>query len=552
MANWIAPAGGIWYEANNWDNGDIPDTIIETASFSFATNSGGNHFIDIIGGVVTSVAALNVTLTGSTGLVLQGTGVGSVLRLDGGASDAYVTINTAPGGGSFSYSSAAGSALYLGTRTIFNVVNAGSTATIGAALGGLPLVKTGAGTLVLTNTATGGPIVYVEGGTLVAPTLTGPGGNRYYLSNGSTLQISGVHSGGIATTGTGGGTILVPTGQTLTVSGSPLSHLTSGRLTFGSATHAGTIVIDGNGFSNPNDSNQTILIAGGTLRLTNISTSDIQLNAGGGIELRNGAVVESYNLMRMHNLVLNNGTVRVFFNLEITATANALTVQNGTFEGNAAVNQITVNVEGNYSLAGASFVNWTAGTDLITMTGNAANNIIFGSSQRDTINGGDGADKLVSGGGGDVINGDGGTDNLVGGLLADIINGGADADKIRGDGGADTLTGGAGPDVFKYRAASDSGLGAAADIITDFVSGTDRLNFSKIDANAGLAGDQAFTFVGTGAFTGGGAGSIRYVDTGNDIRVEADVNGDGFADMEIILQGAGLGAGALSAADFVL
>jgi serralysin len=34
------------------------------------------------------------------------------------------------------------------------------------------------------------------------------------------------------------------------------------------------------------------------------------------------------------------------------------------------------------------------------------------------------------------------------------------------------------------------------DIITDFVSGTDKIDLSGIDANSLVSGDQAFTFVG--------------------------------------------------------
>lgn len=166
------------------------------------------------------------------------------------------------------------------------------------------------------------------------------------------------------------------------------------------------------------------------------------------------------------------------------------------------------------------------------------------------INGTSGFDIIKLGNALNTINAGDGTDQLKGGNLVDIINGGDGIDKINGEGGADVLTGGAGNDVFKYGAASDSGLGAAADRITDFAVGSDRLNFSRIDTNAGLAGDQSFAFVGSGAFSGGGAASIRYTNSGADILVQADVNGDGVADMEIILQG--LSGSTLSAADFVL
>jgi Ca2+-binding RTX toxin-like protein len=175
-----------------------------------------------------------------------------------------------------------------------------------------------------------------------------------------------------------------------------------------------------------------------------------------------------------------------------------------------------------------------------------------GSTLGMTINGTSGVDVIkASIGIGTTISGGAGNDQLVGGGLGDFIVGGDDIDKIRGDGGADTLNGGLGADVFKYRNVSDSGTTAGTrDTITDFLSGTDKLNFVRIDTNPGLAGDQAFTYVGTAAFLNNGIAQIRWVDLGADLRVEADVNGDGNADMHILLQGAG--AQVLTAADFVL
>jgi hypothetical protein len=46
-------------------------------------------------------------------------------------------------------------------------------------------------------------------------------------------------------------------------------------------------------------------------------------------------------------------------------------------------------------------------------------------------------------------------------------------------------------------------LAGSTDVITDFSrSDRDRISLSGIDANASVGGDQAFTFIGTGAFTG--------------------------------------------------
>ena len=103
---------------------------------------------------------------------------------------------------------------------------------------------------------------------------------------------------------------------------------------------------------------------------------------------------------------------------------------------------------------------------------------------------------------------------------------------------------------MRARGSSCGGLGAGADRITDYTIGGDRLNFSGLDTNAGLAGIQGFAFVANGAFSGGGTASIRYTNSGADLLVQADVNGDGIADMEIILQG--LNGGTLTAGDFIL
>jgi Ca2+-binding RTX toxin-like protein len=184
----------------------------------------------------------------------------------------------------------------------------------------------------------------------------------------------------------------------------------------------------------------------------------------------------------------------------------------------------------NFIGAGYSF---GGATMLLAIIGNTQNNVLAGGINTfNYIDGGDGADQIK------------------GFTLGDTLIGGGGVDKIIGNGGSDTLTGGTGNDVFKFRNATDSGLGLAADKVTDFVIGADRLNFVRIDANASVAGDQAFGFVGTAAFTNTGVGQIRYQDTGINLLVQADVNGDGIADMEVVLQG--VTGGTLTAADFVL
>jgi trimeric autotransporter adhesin len=73
------------------------------------------------------------------------------------------------------------------------------------------------------------------------------------------------------------------------------------------------------------------------------------------------------------------------------------------------------------------------------------------------------------------ITGGGGADSMIGGQLADTINGGAGDDTIQGGLLADSLTGGSGADVFQFTAVAQSNS-SNTDSITDFTSGTDKLN----------------------------------------------------------------------------
>ena len=144
---------------------------------------------------------------------------------------------------------------------------------------------------------------------------------------------------------------------------------------------------------------------------------------------------------------------------------------------------------------------------------------------------------------------------LTGNAGANVLRGGDGNDRLLGGGGNDRLEGGGGGDVFVFEAVGDSrtaalrsdGKKAMPDVITDFVRGPDKIDLGLIDAVAGTPVNDVFTFLGTGAFTKQ-AGQVRY-ETGNgQTSVYADVDGDGFADMHIIL----MSQLTLTANDFVL
>lgn len=149
-----------------------------------------------------------------------------------------------------------------------------------------------------------------------------------------------------------------------------------------------------------------------------------------------------------------------------------------------------------------------------------------------TLTGTSKADTLTGGAAEDTIYGLGGADNLTGSGGADTIDGGDGNDRITGGAGADVLTGGAGQDLFVYTALGDS-TGAAMDRIVDFSrSQHDQISLSAIDANSLVAGDQAFTFIGSAAFSGQ-AGQLRAYVSGADTIISGDVNGDGIADFVV-------------------
>lgn len=177
----------------------------------------------------------------------------------------------------------------------------------------------------------------------------------------------------------------------------------------------------------------------------------------------------------------------------------------------------------------------------------------------DTFNGWSGLDNLTGLGGNDTMNGAGGNDILSGGLGNDILNGGANADTLIGGAGIDTITGGLGRDVmtglsqrdiFDFNTKAETGKTATTrDIINDFTHGVDDIDLRTIDANTTKAGNQAFKFIGQGAFHDAGVAEVRFQFMGaTKTIVSADINGNGTIDFQIEL----VGHRGLTASDFLL
>ena len=129
----------------------------------------------------------------------------------------------------------------------------------------------------------------------------------------------------------------------------------------------------------------------------------------------------------------------------------------------------------------------------------------------------------------DALNGTGGRNTLRGYAGNDHLTGGAGADKLHG---------GSGADAFVYKAITDSTFALAGrDTIFEFSHAErDRISLKAIDAKVGLAGDQAFKFIG-GAEFHDRAGELRFERVAGGAVVQGDVNGDGEPDFAIAMKG---------------
>ena len=147
-----------------------------------------------------------------------------------------------------------------------------------------------------------------------------------------------------------------------------------------------------------------------------------------------------------------------------------------------------------------------------------------------------------------------GDDQITGNNLANTLLGGGGNDRLEGGLGNDRVEGGSGADIFVFGGPGDSrdfaprsdGKKGIGDLLNDFVSGTDRIDLSAIDAIASSGANDAFTYIGAGAFTGQ-AGQLRtFVGEGR-VHIYGDTDGDMSADLHIMVAGT-----QILAADFIL
>lgn len=203
--------------------------------------------------------------------------------------------------------------------------------------------------------------------------------------------------------------------------------------------------------------------------------------------------------------------------------------QNG-FDGGTGIDTISYQFRHEDSVIGSTGVTIDLANNLVQTGATRFENVFNienakGSLNGDIISGSAISNRLFGLDGDDDLFGQGGNDRLTGGLDNDF------------------LTGGSGADVFVFTALADSRT-FDADTIFDFsrLEG-DRIDLSRIDANNGIAGNQAFQFIGASSFSGQ-AGELRFANG----LLQVDVNGDRAADMAVNINN----LASMIAADFIL
>ncbi|MEA3193574.1 MAG: hypothetical protein QOD26_1907, partial [Betaproteobacteria bacterium] len=204
----------------------------------------------------------------------------------------------------------------------------------------------------------------------------------------------------------------------------------------------------------------------------------------------------------------------------------------------------------------------TSGND--SLTGGAGNDTLDGGAGADTMNGQAGDDTYIVGAG-DVLADSSGNDTVIAGTswalasgfenltlsgsaalngsgnsAANIILGNSGNNVLRTREGNDTVTGGGGRDLFDFTTAASA---TNVDTVTDFVSGTDELEFEDAAftaigaAGVWAAGDARF-WSAAGATSGHDANDrLVYNSSTGALYYDADGSGAGAAVQVATLQG---------------
>ncbi|MCX7094842.1 MAG: calcium-binding protein [Methylobacter sp.] len=450
-------------------------TALGTTAVNITANTSNNLLIGNSAVNTITADAGNDTLNGGGGADILIGGTGNDLYI----ADASDTVTESSGAGT--------DTVQLGgtdTTTVFaltdnvetltmtGALNLKASAAAGAGVGGSSVLSTTAHSMTGnsgTNTLTGGSGNDTLNGGTGNDVLTGGLGNDTYYLDVTTDSVTEIASQGTDTIilSATSGTLTVPTAvETVTLSGTSAISATASAL-------ATAVTMTGNGAINS---------------LTGGSAADV-LTGGAGDDVLVG---------NADNDTLNGGTGNDALtgglgNDKYYVDSASDTVTEAAGAGTDTI-ESTVSLSLN-DVAGIGIDNLTLAGTAATGTGNAIANTITGNGSSNTLDGAGGSDVISAGSGDDLV---------IGGAAAD------------------SLTGGSGADIFKWTAttaalfATETGstagtnvtfaAGTVGDKVTDFVSGTDQLQFDV----AGLTGGTSDT-LGEIAKGGTVTGAMRFV-----------------------------------------
>jgi hypothetical protein len=435
-------------------------------------------------------AATTVTLTGVTGgadtYVLNAAAASTITLTEVGAltGDSY-TVNLAGGANGLTITTASLiENLALNSNTAANTVTLASAAALSAVATGNG-VSIG-GTQALTIVGDLDAIDSAAVGTNVAVTKAAGAGTVTFNANAHTTTASGfVNRAAIDVLGVN---YNAGAAHALTVNEGT-------TVKFGAAQTVGALTLN-------------IDNAAGTLA-TSSSTGTLKMDTGTTaythFGITTGAQVATATLAVNANTIITTFADNATLDTLVVSGAKDLTIgtwtngANDVLSASALTGNLTVG-----TTAAAGVVIGGTGVDSITL-GNFTS-VARGGDGNDTIT----AAAMTAGQTASLF-GDAGNDLLTGGASADTIDGGAGNDTITGGLLADSLTGGAGDDVFvfaaaNYAATTNTTLITAADKITDFVSGTDKIDFGATalavvaHTAAAIAGTASISATGLATF----------------------------------------------------
>jgi Ca2+-binding RTX toxin-like protein len=535
----------------------VSDLEVALGTFTGVTTVGSNGSTTPVSFTgLTAIPAVNVTATGSNVTVAAATTVTA-----GTADSATITLNGATG------SAGGGQTVrFNGIETINLVATGATSGSADSTVAGVPtagrsvtVASTELTTLAITGTAGARVVADLVGssatitGTVTSAegsddvTVTAGTQNKVSVNMGAgndTVRLGAAPGVLAAAPTTGAWTIAGGDGTDTLVTGSPVT----------SATTTGGYI---SGFEAVRVTNGSAVALSATANTISTVTFDAPGTTASVAGVASGATVN----------VITAGTATVSNTAWTTGTADSLTVNVGTSSttgvfgatsiqatgvetvtvnhlarsGDTSARDITVGAAAGgqktlvISAPGALTLTAAATTLTSVNASGVAGNLTYttGVTTGTSVLGGAGNDTIgvaATSTGADTIDGGAGNDSISGGAGADSLIGSDGADTITGGTGADTMTGGTGADRFVFLANNTTAVtpvvtstASAFDTITDFVSGTDKLDTPAVAFLGNYTNIQAA--LARQAQAGTLANSAAYVIGENTLYVFRNTNG---------------------------